>query len=124
MNAQFFGYVAFFTFAGIVFVLSSFLLSWMLRPWRARAEKLTTYECGEEPIGEGWHRYNVRYYLFALLFAIFEVACVFLFLWAVIFKRLTEAGMGRTIFWEMTIFLAILTLLLIYAWRKGNLEWV
>lgn len=124
MNAVFFGYVAFFTFVGIVFALSAIITSWLLRPWRARGEKLTTYECGEEPIGMGWHRYNVRYYTFALLFLIFDVAGVFLLLFALIFKNAVQSGAGSSLFWQILVFLAILLIAWIYAWRKGNLEWV
>ena len=124
MNAQFFGYVAFFTFVGIVFAVSAIVTSWLLRPWRARGEKLTTYECGEEPIGTGWHRYNVRYYTFALLFLVFDVAGVFLLLFALLFKKFIQVGGGSFLYSQMIIFLFIVLLAWIYAWRKGNLEWV
>ena len=124
MNAQFFGYVAFFTFVGIVFAVAAIITSWLLRPWRARGEKLTTYECGEEPIGPGWHRYNVRYYTFALLFLVFDVAGVFLLLFALVFRKFIQAGGGSFLYGEMLIFLFILLLAWIYAWRKGHLEWV
>ncbi|MGB9877866.1 MAG: NADH-quinone oxidoreductase subunit A [bacterium] len=124
MNAQFFGYVAFFTFVGVAFALAAIITSWLLRPWRARGEKLTTYECGEEPIGTGWHRYNIRYYTFALLFLIFDVAGVFLLLFALVFKMFLQSGGGVSLYLEMLIFLSIVLLAWIYAWRKGNLEWV
>ncbi|MBC7327631.1 NADH-quinone oxidoreductase subunit A [bacterium] len=124
MNAQFFGYVVFFTFAGIAFALAALLTSWFLRPWRARGEKLTTYECGEEPIGTGWHRYNVRYYTFALLFLVFDIAGIFLLLFALIYKESIKVGTGSSLFWEVLLFLFILLIAWIYAWRKGNLEWV
>ncbi|MGC8843691.1 MAG: NADH-quinone oxidoreductase subunit A [bacterium] len=124
MNAQFFGYVAFFTFVGVAFALAAIITSWLLRPWRARGEKLTTYECGEEPIGTGWHRYNIRYYTFALLFLIFDVAGVFLLLFALVFKMFLQSSGGASLYLEMLIFLSIVLLAWIYAWRKGNLEWV
>lgn len=124
MNAQFFGYVAFFTFVGIAFAVSAIVISWLLRPWRARGEKLTTYECGEEPIGRGWHRYNIRYYTFALLFLIFDVVGVFLLLFALIFKQSLQLGGGSFLFRQVLVFLFIVLIAWVYAWRKGNLEWV
>ena len=103
----------------IVLVGGTLLLNRLLSPTVPKAEKLTTYECGVDPVGEGWSQGTVRYYVFALLFVIFDVEAVFLFPWAVVFERI-----GMFAFVEMMIFIAILTLGLVYAWRKKVLDWL
>ncbi|MCJ7522412.1 MAG: NADH-quinone oxidoreductase subunit A [Dehalococcoidia bacterium] len=80
--------------------------------------KSSTYECGMETIGSAWVQFNFRYYFYALLFVIFDIEAVFLFPWAVQFKQLKLFG-----FIEMLIFIAILVVGLVYAWRKKVLEW-
>jgi NADH-quinone oxidoreductase subunit A len=95
------------------------LVAKLLRPRRPSRVKLQTYECGESTVGSSWIQYNVGYYIFALIFVIFDVEVVFLFPWAVAFKKL---GLFALI--EMFIFLAILIFGLVYAWRKGALKWV
>jgi NADH-quinone oxidoreductase subunit A len=84
-----------------------------------RPEKFVTYECGVDPVGGGWSQTTVRYYIFALLFVIFDVEAVFLFPWAIVFERI-----GVFAFVEMTVFIVILALGLVYAWRKKVLEWL
>jgi NAD(P)H-quinone oxidoreductase subunit 3 len=94
-------------------------LSWVLRPSkRAGVERRTTYESGMEPIGGAWIQFNIRYYMFSLVFVIFDVETVFLYPWAVAFNQL-----GLLAFVEALIFIAILVVGLVYAWRKGALEW-
>lgn len=83
------------------------------------AEKLLTYESGVDPVGDGWSQSQIRYYVFALLFVIFDVEAVFIFPWATQLER--YGGFGLV---EMGIFVAILLLGLVYAWRKGVLRWV
>jgi NADH:ubiquinone oxidoreductase subunit 3 (subunit A) len=96
------------------------LLFWkVIRPSRHSEEKLTTYECGENPQGSAWVQFNIRFYVFALLFIIFDVEAVFLLPWAVVFKRL-----GFLAFLEGLVFIGILVVALAYVWRKGDLEWV
>jgi len=91
----------------------------VLRPHRAGEEKFIPYESGVDPVGDGWSQSQVRYYVFALLFVMFDVEAVFIFPWA---TRLSAyAGFGLT---EMFVFIAILLLGLVYAWRKGVLRWV
>lgn len=97
---------------------SVFLLSRLLAPRRASALTSIAYECGILPTGEGNTRYNVRYYLFALFFLIFAVETVFLFPWAFVFLGLPAAA-----FYSMVLFLFILFFGLVYAWRKGVLQW-
>ena len=90
--------------------------------FRARGKKAPkkyeTYECGEEPEGEAWIRFHVGYYLVALVFILFDVETMFLFPWAVSVRKL-----GIFAFWEMILFIVILFLGWIYAFRKGDLEW-
>lgn len=90
----------------------------VLQPRRRGVERRTTYESGMEPIGGAWIQFNIRYYMFALVFVIFDVETVFLYPWAVAFHRL-----GLLAFIEALIFIAILVIALVYAWRKGALEW-
>ena len=110
-------------FAGFLLVgtiLASLLVT--LPRWLAPHEpndlKASTYECGEVPVGEPWIRFRVAYYIFALMFVVFDVEAVFLYPWAVIARRLGLYGLV-----EMLVFLAILVLGLAYAWRKGVLRW-
>lgn len=90
----------------------------LLRPSGGGPETSTTYESGMEPIGGAWIQFNIRYYMFALVFVIFDVETVFLYPWAVAFSQL-----GLLAFIEALIFIAILVVALVYAWRKGALEW-
>ncbi len=90
----------------------------VLRPKTRGPERRTTYESGVEPIGGAWIQFNIRYYMFALVFVIFDVETVFLYPWAVAFHTL-----GLLAFVEALIFIAILAIALVYAWRKGALEW-
>jgi NADH-quinone oxidoreductase subunit A len=80
--------IAVFAATGVVLVFGTLLLARLLRPTVAHAEKYTTYESGIDPIGSGWQHTNVRYYIFALLFVVFDVEAVFLFPWAIVFERL------------------------------------
>jgi NADH:ubiquinone oxidoreductase subunit 3 (subunit A) len=96
------------------------LIAWkILRPSRFSEEKLTTYECGENPTGSAWVQFNIRFYVFALIFIIFDVEAVFLLPWAVVFREL-----GMLAFVEGLVFIGILVVALAYVWRKGDLEWV
>ena len=89
----------------------------LLRPSRPQPEKFITYESGSDPVG-GWGQSNVRYYVYALLFVMFDVEAVFIFPWAVNLKSLGVYGLI-----EMFVFIVVLTLGLVYAWRKGVLRW-
>ena len=91
----------------------------LLRPKGGGPERKTTYESGMEPIGGAWIQFNIRYYMFALVFVVFDVETVFLYPWAVAFNQL-----GLLAFVEALIFIAILVIALVYAWRKGALRMV
>jgi NADH-quinone oxidoreductase subunit A len=111
--------IGIFALIGVVLVFGTFALSRVLRPNVPTREKVTTYESGIDPVGAGWTQTNVRYYLFALLFVVFDVEAVFLFPWAVVFEDL-----GTQAFVEMVIFIGILALALLYAIKKKVLEWL
>jgi len=101
------------------FLAVNLVLWWIIRPSRFSEEKLTTYECGENPVGSAWVQFNIRFYVFALIFLVFDVEAVFLLPWAVVFRKL-----GLLAFVEGLVFLLILAVALAYVWRKGDLEWV
>ena len=107
-----------FLFIGIALAVILVSLPRWLAPREPNALKSSTYECGEKPIGRPWIRFRVGYYIFALIFVIFDVEAVFLFPWAVIMRKLGMFGLI-----EMAVFIGILALGLAYAWRKGVLEW-
>lgn len=113
-----FGKVLLFFIIGIVFVGGAFVVNWLLRPRRPYPAKLSTYECGEEPVGSAWVRFNVRFYVIALIFLIFEVEVLFLFPWAMVYRSL-----GIFAFVEMLVFLVILFVGYAYVWVKGDLSW-
>jgi NAD(P)H-quinone oxidoreductase subunit 3 len=114
------GYEYFLGFLLICALLPVFGLaaSYLIAPRRRGVERRLTYESGMEPIGGAWIQFNIRYYMFALVFVIFDVETVFLYPWAVAFNQL-----GLLAFVEALIFIAILVVGLVYAWRKGALEW-
>jgi NADH-quinone oxidoreductase subunit A len=93
-------------------------LGWVLGPRRPDAEKVSAYECGFEPFEDARGRFDVRFYLVAILFIIFDLEVAFLFPWAV-----SLGNIGLFGFWSMIVFLAVLTVGFIYEWRKGALEW-
>jgi NADH:ubiquinone oxidoreductase subunit 3 (subunit A) len=108
---------------GIGFLAVNLVVWRIIRPSRFSEEKLTTYECGENPTGSAWVQFNIRFYVFALLFIIFDVEAVFLLPWAVVFRKLSQEQ-GLLPYVEGLVFIAILVVALAYVWRKGDLEWV
>src|SRR6478735_8756616 len=124
-----FGEILLFMVVGTLFILVTFLISKIIRPSRPNAQKLSTYESGEEPIGSAWTQFNIRFYIVALIFILFEVELVFLFPWATVFARKelieeTNGLWGWFSFAEMVIFILVLALGLAYAWVNGLLDWV
>jgi NADH-quinone oxidoreductase subunit A len=119
-----FANVLVFTALGLGFVGVNLLIGKLLRPANPQARKLSTYECGEPAMGSAWVNFNIRFYLVALVFIIFEVEIAFLFPVAVVFRGLVESGEGLLAFIKAFIFVGILFLGLIYSWAKGDLEWV
>lgn len=107
-----------FAFAGLFLTLS-----WFIGPKKPTPSKLSPYECGLNPIGSARDRVDVKFSLVAMLFILFDIEGVFLFPWAVLYKKFLSEGFGAFMLIEMGIFLFILTLGLVYVWRKGALDW-
>ena len=103
---------------GAAAMLGMFMMSYMMAPKRKSAMKEIPYECGIEPAPYQWSQIQIRYYVFAILFLIFDVEAVFLFPWAVIFMTSIKA-----VFYEMLIFIGILGFGVFYSWKKGVLNW-
>lgn len=123
-----FGQVLLYIIAGIVFSLVSFLVSRSLRPHRPNPEKLATYESGEEPVTAAWSQFNIRFYIIALVFLLFEVEIVFLFPWTTVFgDPILNDQSGGLWRWyaltEIVIFISVLFLGLVYVWVNGHLNW-
>jgi NADH-quinone oxidoreductase subunit A len=119
------GYFGAYALVGVL-VLTGFVLcggmtgaNRLLRPHHPTDEKLRTYECGVDPVGDDWAQTQIRYYVYAFLYVVFAVESVFLFPWATVFARL-----GATSLVEMAVFIGILAVALLYAYRKRVLEWV
>jgi len=114
-----FGTVLVAAILGIIMVAVPLMVQSLVAPSKKSKEKLETYECGEESEGSAWLQFNIRFYVIALIFLIFDVEVVFLFPWAVVFKDLGLLAMV-----EMAIFLVILIVGLAYVWVKADLNWV
>lgn len=99
------------------------ILSQLIGKKRPTPEKMTPYECGVDPISSSRQRYSVRFYLIAMLFILFDIEVVFLYPWAKLFREFVAEGAGKFLFGEMVFFLGVLTLGLVYVWRRGALEW-
>lgn len=118
-----FGYIGLLLIVGVLFsvfaIAAPALLSLVgLRPKNPTPVKTATYECGMETVGKSWVQFNFRYYFYALLFVLFDIETVFLYPWAVAFHQLALFGLI-----EMFIFISILVVGFIYAWKKRVLEW-
>ncbi|MEL6534180.1 MAG: NADH-quinone oxidoreductase subunit A [Bacteroidota bacterium] len=124
-----FGTVLLFLVGAIVFIGLGLVTAKLLRPHRPNDEKLTTYECGEEPVRSAWGRFNFRFYVVALVFILFDVEIIFLFPWATVLGdseliQATQGQWGTYAFVEMLLFVGILALGLAYVWANGMLDWV
>lgn len=112
-------YIAVFAMVGALFLGIILTLQKLLAPSKPENTKLLPYECGNDPVGDAWVQFPIRYYYFIIIFVVFDVETVFLFPWAVVFQRI-----GLAAFIEMAIFVLLLLVGFIYAWKKGALEWV
>lgn len=123
-----FGLVLLFMLAATAFIVVNLLISKILRPNAPNPEKNLPYECGEEPLGSVWGQFNIRFYVIALIFILFDVELAFMFPWATVFgnEQLQEVS-GGTWGWfalvEMSFFVLILVVGLAYAWQRGHLDW-
>jgi len=100
------------------FGVAVLLLSYLVQPKYPESEKLSTYECGSEPFSDARMPFPVRYYIFAMLFVIFDIEVIFLYPWAVVFTKIELIGLI-----EMLVFIGLFLVAYVYAWRKGALEW-
>ncbi len=119
-----FGNVLVFMVIGAAFVGVNLLIGRLLRPSNPNPRKLSTYECGEPSTGSAWVNFNIRFYIIALIFIIFEVEIAFVFPVATAFRGWVESGQGMFAFMEILLFVGILFIGLVYVWVKGDLEWV
>lgn len=123
-----FGKLLIFLIMGVVFVLFTFFLGWLVSPKKPNPEKLSSYECGEEPTGSSWIQFNSRFYVIALIFLLFDVEMVFIFPWATVFGQenliAADPRWGWLSLIEMFIFVGILLIGLLYVWKKGDLSWI
>lgn len=110
--------VGFAAIIGVILVATALIINLLVAPKAPSRTKGTPFECGMLPIGRSTGQIHFRYYIFAILFLIFDVEAVFLFPWA-----MTFLDIGETAFWEMVLFIAILAAGLAYAWKKGVLTW-
>ncbi|HET9911779.1 MAG TPA: NADH-quinone oxidoreductase subunit A [Anaerolineales bacterium] len=111
-------YIGLFFIVGLIIPIGAIGFAWILGPKKPNSIKQSTYECGIETVGESWVQFKAQYYIFALVFLVFDVETVFLFPWAV---KLGQLGLFAVI--EGIIFILILIAGLVYTWRKGMLEW-
>ncbi len=102
----------------------SLFLGSLIRPQHPNKLKETAYECGEEPVGSAWANFNVRFYVVALIFIIFDVESALMFPVAVVFKKFNEIGLGGTLLMSILTFVLILVAGIVYCWKKGDLDWV
>lgn len=124
-----FAKVLIFLIGGALFVIGGLVATSFVRPHRPDEEKMTSYECGEEKIGSSWGNFNLRFYVIAIIFLLFDVEIVFLMPWATIFGNVqliksTNGAWAWVSIIEAFVFVFILLLGLIYAWAKGYLNWI
>ncbi|MFO0775058.1 MAG: NADH-quinone oxidoreductase subunit A [Nitrospiraceae bacterium] len=107
-----------FVFVALAFGVVTLVISYLVQPKYPEPEKLSTYECGAEPFSDARMPFPVRYYIFAMLFVLFDIEVIFLYPWAVVFSKIGLIGLI-----EMLIFIGLFVVAYAYAWRKGALEW-
>src|SRR5438067_1271564 len=133
------GYLLIFTAAGVGFLLANMLIGWLIRPATPDAEKQTIYECGEPTVGSSWIQFDLRLYVVALLFVVFDVELALLFPWAVVFGSANRAADNPNIdplqaaashrfavlaFVDLLFFFGVLLVGFAYLWKRGDLNWV
>jgi NADH-quinone oxidoreductase subunit A len=114
-----FGKIFVFFILGAIFVAGGLITNWLLRPNRPTREKLMVYECGEDAEGKSHVKFNIRFYVIALAFLLFDLEFVMLFPWATVFRPI-----GEYAFWMGTVFIVVLLVGDVYLWKKGDLDWV
>src|SRR5262249_7131688 len=119
-----FGNVLVFTLLALFLAAFHLALGSLLRPANPEARKLTTYECGEPPTGSAWINFNIRFYLIALIFVVFDVELAFMYPVVAVFRDWLQSGRGTFALVEMLLFVAVLAIGLVYVWVKRDLEWI
>jgi NADH-quinone oxidoreductase subunit A len=119
-----YGFIGLLLLAAVGFAVAPLVVVALIAPRKRSPEKGETYECGVRTTGETWIRFRIQYYIFALLFVVFDIETVFLYPWAVSYLGLAEAGFGLFVLFEMISFLVLLAAALVYAWAAGDLRWV
>ncbi|NUP99946.1 MAG: NADH-quinone oxidoreductase subunit A [Armatimonadetes bacterium] len=115
--------VGIFFLLGIAFVAGTFTASWLLRPHHPHKEKLATYECGERVRGGAWVQFRIVFYIFALIFVVFDVEVIYLLPWALVVNDFSQMGLGGYVLLEMLAFLGILMVGWLFALRRGCFDW-
>ena len=110
--------ILFFVVVALFFGIWSLVISYLVQPKYPEPEKLSSYECGSEPFSDARMPFPVRYYIFAMLFVIFDIEVIFLYPWAVVFTKIELIGLI-----EMLVFIGLFLVAYVYDWRKGALEW-
>jgi len=116
--AQQYLFIGLLTAVAVVLGVAPLIVARLIAPKKPGQSKQAPYECGLESEGDPWVQFRVQYYVYALLFVIFDVEVIFIYPWALVWR-----GLGPVVFAEMALFLAILAVALVYAWSKGVLEW-
>lgn len=116
-------YVALFALAGVAFAILALFFAWLIRPHNPTSDKLTPYECSVRPLGDARVQFRIIFYLVALLFLAFDVEVIFLFPWAVVLREIKATGLGFLGWLDMMVFIGILLVAWLYAYRRGILDW-
>ncbi|MBN2383200.1 NADH-quinone oxidoreductase subunit A [bacterium] len=119
-----FASVLIFLLLGAVVVFGGVMVPYLLAPSKPYQDKLSIYECGERPMGPAWIQFNIRFYVVALIFLIFDVELAVIFPCAVVYGNWVERGQGLVAFVEIALFILVLLVGLIYAWARGDFAWV
>ncbi|MEW6670963.1 MAG: NADH-quinone oxidoreductase subunit A [Thermodesulfobacteriota bacterium] len=103
---------------------ATLLVGKLIRPKNPGGLKDEIYECGEPTIGPAWVQFDLRFYVVAILFLVFDIEIAMLYPWAVVYRTLIQNGLGAVAFWEMFFFFSLLVIGFIYLWQQGFLDWV
>jgi len=119
-----YAFVGILLLSAIAFAAAPLIVVYLIAPRKRSDAKQEIYECGVLTTGETWVRFRVQYYIYALLFVVFDIETVFLYPWAASYLGLAEGGYGAFVLFEMVVFLVMLTVALAWAWAEGDLKWV
>lgn len=109
---------------GVIVFAGALLMGKLIRPHNPNKLKEQPYECGEDPIGQAWSNFHVRFYVVALIFIIFDVEGALMIPVAAIFKKFNDIGAGGVVLGSLLVFMLVLLLGVVYCWKKGDLDWI